>query len=238
MKKSISLLILCLILALSFSAAADEDRTISVTGTAVVVLEPDYAQLEMGVETESADVSEAQTENARIMDAVISALKQAGCADKDMKTSNFNVYSSYRYEQTSLGKQVSTLVYHVSNTLKVTVRDLEKVGAFIDAAAAAGANQMNSLTFLSHSTETAYTQALQDACADAREKAQIIADALGVKVAKVVHVSLPQYSSVPVFNNSPKTRAVGYAEEAAADTAIIAGGLSVSANVDVIFEIE
>ena len=235
------LLTLCLLLGSLLCANALADGTITVTGTAVVALEPDYAQLSMGVETENAVVADAQAENARIMDAVIAALKAAGLADKDIKTTDFNVYSSYRYEVGPDGVQTSTLVYHVSNALRVTVRDLDKVGTYIDAAARAGANQINSLTFLSHDTKDAYTQALQEACADAQQKADTIAAALGVTIRGIEEVSMPEYvQAAPVFNNAMYARktAAGAVEMEEADTAIIAGGLSVSANVQIVFEIK
>ena len=235
MKKLSLFVIICLILSLAAPALADKG-TLTVQGAAAITLPAEYATVTIGVETENVNVAEAQRENAVLMDRVLTALREAGCADEDMKTGGFNVFTSYLYSYTEGGAEIRTVVYHVSNSLTITVRQLDSIGVWIDAAGSAGANQMNSLTFHSSKQSEAYDQALAAACANAKAQAQLLADAMGVTIKGIRSISVPQNTVVYARSNSMK--AAGVAEEADAGTAILPGELSVSATVEVVFDIE
>ena len=232
----ILILILVLALALALPALADEGGTLTVQGAATVALDAEYATLSVGVDTESVNVSDAQQENARLMELVISALQGAGCAAEDMKTGGFNVYTSYAFSYGEGGAENRTVIYHVSNGLIITVRDTALIGTYIDAAGGAGANQMNSLTFHSSAQAEAYNQALKLACADAKAQAELLAGALGVKIKGIVSVSIPQ--NTVVYARAAGTMKESTVADEAGSTAILAGDLSVSATVQVVFEIE
>ncbi len=235
MKKSALTVILILIISLALPSLAEDRRTLAVQGAATVTLSAEYATLSVGVDTEGVSVADAQAENARLMEQVIAALRENGCAEEDMKTGVFNVYTSYAYSYGEGGAEKRTVVYHVSNSLVITVRDTGLVGTYFDAAGRAGANQMNSLTFHSSAESAAYDRALALACEDAKHQADLLAGALGVDVGGIVSVSIPE-------NTVIYARGAGIAKEAAADesgsTAILAGDLSVSAAVQVVFEIK
>ncbi len=236
MKKALFPLILALALALALPAPAEEGGALTVQGSATVELDAEYATLSVGVDTESVNVADAQQENARLMEQVIAALRDAGCAPEDMKTGGFNVYTSYAYAYGDGGAESRTVVYHVSNSLIITVRDISQIGAYIDAAGNAGANQMNSLTFHSSSQSEAYDRALTLACADAKAQAELLADALGVKITGIVSVTVPR--DTVVYARAAGAMKTNAAADEGASTAILAGDLSVSATVQVVFGIE
>ncbi len=235
MKKTFSLLCLFCLLLWGGAAHAQDASCLTVRGSAEVRLEAEYALLSIGVETEHADVALAQKENAQRMERVLEALKDAGCLEQDLETGQFNIYSSYRYDSLPDGTQTASPVYHVSNTLNVTVRNLETAGSLIDRAIEAGANQMNGLTFHSGKTDSAYTQALTLACQDARAKADTLCAALGLEISGIQSVTMPQAGAVSPRSYALAADAKGMVEEAS--TVLLGGGISVSATVEIVFSV-
>lgn len=240
MKRTLNKLLLCsLITALLLSlclptlAETEDDRTITVSGNATVSLLADMATIEIGVENNSPDVAVAQQENAAAMNQVIAALKEAGVAEEDLITSNFNVYSSYDYNYSSLGQEERTLVYTVSNMLSVTVRDLSRIGDLIDVAVDAGANQMYGLSFTSSESNAAYQKALTRAVEDAAAKAQVLCNAANVTLGDLLHIDAQQSG----YNYGVSNVYLAKTEDAAG-AGIVSGDVQVSATVTLTYEIK
>lgn len=233
MKKLLACILTALLLfALAAPALGEDDRTITVSGSATISLMADMATLEIGVETTSQDVAQAQSQNAYEMNNVIAALKNAGVSEDDLITSNFNVWSGYEYATSSLGVETRTPVYTVSNMLSVTVRDLTAIGDLIDVAVKAGANQMYGLTFSSTENNAAYQQALTRAVEDAAQKAQVLCDAAKVTLGDLIHIDAQENG----YNYG--IRNVYSAKETAADgAAIVTGDVQVSATVTLTYGI-
>jgi len=207
-------------------------KTISLAGAGVASATADEATINMGVEVTKDSAAEAIAGNAESMAAVIEALKQAGIGEDDIKTTSYSVYP--QYDWTEEGRVL--LGYAVTNMVQVTVKDLDIVGNVIDAAGSSGANRMDGISFglsdakMQELKNTAYILAL----GDATDKADLIADTLGLTISGVQSVTESSY--VPARTN------VAY-EEAAMDssasfrapTQIISGDLSVSVNVHIVF---
>ena len=105
---------------------------------------PDMATITLGVMTEGKTAAEAFAANATRMTAVMASLRRAGIAERDIQTSNLNLSPQYRYAE----NQPPMLIgYQVSNQVTVTVRDLKRVGAAVDATVNAGATQVNGISF-------------------------------------------------------------------------------------------
>ena len=158
MKKAL-IMLLCLLAALCLAVPAlgeGVSRTVSVSGSSNISLAADTATLRIGVSTVRDTVAEAQSENNEIMQRVIAAILGQNVAQEDVVTSDFSVYTERDYSDASVPVR-----YHVDNTLYVTVRALDTVGDVIDAATAAGANQMYGLTFSSSGETAAYEKALR-----------------------------------------------------------------------------
>ena len=196
MKKLIALA-LAVILSLCALAPAlaekeSEGKIIRVGGNATVSLAADTASIQIGVNTRDESVRTAQQENARLMAAVMDAILGTGVEEKDVITSQFNVYSNYEYSTDSLGREKRTLYYQVQNTVTVTIHDLSLIGSVLDAAMEAGANTTYGIAFSSTQENEAYQKALTRAVQDAMLKAQVIAAAAGVQLGELVFINASQ----------------------------------------------
>jgi len=155
---------------------------ITVTGDGSVSVVPDRAEFTFGVHTESATAAAALGANGALMSKVIDAIGKAGVDKGDIQTSQVSLSP-----QTSPdGKRVTG--YAADNSVTVTVKDLGSAGAVVDAAVAAGANQVSGPNLVSSDQTKLYLQALKLAMADAKTKAQAIADGGGVSLGKVTTV--------------------------------------------------
>ena len=158
-----------------------------VTGEGSVTVVPDVANLNLGVEAEAETVAQAQAQAATAMQAVIDELKARGVADADIKTQYYNIYPIRDYQ-----KDTSVIIgYRVTNTVTVKIRDVENTGTIIDAvAAAAGDNiRINSIYFTVDDTSAYLEQARANAMADAKAKAQQLADLAGMSLGKPTYIS-------------------------------------------------
>lgn len=227
MKKAISLF---LALMLSFCCvisgmAEAGNRVIRVSGQATVTLSADTATLQIGVNTRKSTVQEAQAENNLLMRGVIDAILVAGIEEKDIITSQFDVYSSFEYSVDEQGKEISIPGYQVSNMLSVTVRDLNHLGKVLDVAMAAGANTTYGIHFSSTQENAAYQKALARAVEDAENKARVLAAAAGKELGELILMDASQQNSYYGISNTFD------AKSASGVSSVVSGDVSVSATV-------
>jgi uncharacterized protein YggE len=151
---------------------------IVVNGSGEVRVTPDRASIQIGVQSRAATAAEAASANSRRQRAVIDAIKARGIPADQIGTMGFNVIPETRYDRE--GQQAPrTTSYLVSNVVTVDVRRIDQVGPVIDAALAAGANQINSLSFGITGADSARRVALANAVTKARADAEIMARAAG-----------------------------------------------------------
>lgn len=178
--KTTKLFIFVLILILAASVflvafsedAGNKESTISVNAEESVKAAPDIAYVYIGVVTDGDSAELAQNENARLSSAFVEAIKAEGVEAKDIETSYLNIYQDYS----------DTENYRVDNTYKVTVRDIDNVGAVIDAAIAAGANSTYSLSFDIEDRDALYLEALGKAIKSVGAKAEAVAQSGGYTI--------------------------------------------------------
>ncbi len=165
---------------------ATTTRYITVVGQGKTTVVPDIARLQLGVQNSAATVEEGMTSNTATMDAILAAMTEAGIADRDIQTNSYNIYldEGYRGPDTAANP-----VYRVSNMLTVKVRDLATVGEVLDAAVAAGANQIWGVSFTVEDRTAAEADARAKAMADARARAEALAELAEVKVGEVLSIS-------------------------------------------------
>lgn len=179
-------------------------RTINVNGDGEISVAPDIAYVSLGVTTEKSTVDEAQKNNSTAMNNIIAAIKKAGVASEDIKTSNYTISPKYNYEEKTGN---STIVgYIVTSTLSVTVKNISSVGSVIDTAITNGANNSNGVTFGVKDYEKYYNMALTNAISNAKAKAQAIAGCIDVKISiptKITENSSGVPTEYPVFYNAP-----------------------------------
>jgi uncharacterized protein YggE len=161
-------------------------RTITVVGEGSVKIKPDVAQANIGVEVVEPTVKEASRGARDTMEAVLKALTEQGVDEKDIQTSGFSVWTERPYGPEGPSDEV---LYHVSNQVAVTVRDLDTVGTVLDAAIEAGANNIYGVTFSLADPSQVESRARKEAVANAQAKAQELATLNDVEVGDVVSVS-------------------------------------------------
>ncbi len=180
----------------SVGAQDTPSRTISVSGTGEAYGTPDVAYVNLGIDVTDSDIGKALDSANTSMAAIVAAITDTGVDAKDVQTVNFNVYPEDKYDPQT-GQATGERVYHVQNSVNVTVRDMTKVGTVMQAGLGAGANTVNGLSFGISDTKPLEQDARLQAVADARARAQALADAFGVKLGDVISVS-EGYGSVPV----------------------------------------
>ena len=155
---------------------------ITVTGTGIVNTVPDRAEFSFGVHTESATAAAALGANGALMTKVIDAIEKAGVAKGDIQTSQVSLSP----QTSSDGKRITG--YAADNSVTVTIRDLGSAGSVVDAAVAAGANEVSGPSLSSSDQSALYLQALKKAMADAKAKAEAIASGGGISLGAVTTV--------------------------------------------------
>jgi uncharacterized protein YggE len=161
------------------TSAAAEPAGITVQGKASVESVPDRAELSFGVESQGATARAALAANAAEMRRVLAALRSAGATN--VKTQYVSLSPRYTERNEAEG-------FNATNTVSATVRDIARAGAVIDAAVAAGANQVYGPS-LSRGDQTAlYRQALKAAVENARATAQALAAASGLSLGRVTAI--------------------------------------------------
>jgi uncharacterized protein YggE len=208
------------------------EHTISVGGVGTVQIPPDVADVSVGVDVTRPTVKEARSVAATQMTAVIAALKKAGVADRDIQTSGLSINAVYDYSNNSKPRITG---YQVSNTVTATVRNLDTVSDVVDGAIAAGANQLNGLTFRVDDPKAAEAQARDAAVKDARAKADALAKAAGVSITGVQTIV---ESSAPTPQPIYMDRMAAPAASDGAKTPIQTGTNDVTVTVNIVYLID
>lgn len=165
------------------NAPPEERRSITVTGTATVTAQPDEAVVMLGVHTQASTAEEALADNAKRMDAVLGALRDAGLGADDVATTTIGINPIWGQD----GRAVTG--YQVDDQIQATIRDLSAVGRTIDAAVAAGANVASGVTFQVADDSPGTQQALARAVEDAMAKADALASAAGAGIGPVLTIA-------------------------------------------------
>ncbi len=207
------------------------DRGITVSSTSTIEAQPDKAEVYLKVETLNANPQQSQDDNSRISDAVMKALAFEGVEKKDIETSQYYLDQKIRYGRD--GEQIID-GYVTVHVLKVTTTETADVGTLIDASVNAGANGVNNIVFTLSDGKRAELrkQAIQEASAEAREKAENIAKGLGVKLGKLQNAAEQSFSVTPYYAYAPMA-----AEKAGGPTQIQPQTVQVSATLNVAYSI-
>jgi uncharacterized protein len=194
--------------------------TVTTLGHGLITIAPDEATVSAGVHTQAASASAALAENAKLMNAVVAALKAAGGGQ--LQTQQVSLYPQ-------TGPQGDVTAYVADNSVSAKTK-IAGAGALIDAAVGAGANTVNGPSLGVSDRDVRYRDALDKAVADARLKAEALAKAGGFGVGPVSSVTEQGGSGPPqVF------QAIGAAAKDA--TPIEPGTQEVTADVTVTFRI-
>ena len=215
--------------------ARDDNRRVTrvmVAGDSIVQAQPDTAIVTVSVVTQNRNALNAQQDNAAKTEAVVRALKAAAGTGAEVKTSGYSLQPQRVYKE----NQPPTITgYEARNSVTVTLSDLTKLGSVIDASAQAGANDVSGIAFTLRQDRQARDRALSEATREAVSKAQVIAQALGGRVVRIVEVQeegFQQRPPVPIY----QAEAMMAKRDVA--TPIEVGSLDISSRVQVIAEVE
>lgn len=161
-------------------------REISVTGTGKVAYTPDIARVSLGVNIESTTAQSALAQLTATTDRVIPAIEALGIAPENISTENLSLYPQYYYPS-DRPSAISGYIANQQLTVEIPVGEsTDLVGRVIQAASAQGANQVLSVSFEASNIEDLRQEAVLAAIADARERADEVAESADVKLGKVV----------------------------------------------------
>jgi uncharacterized protein len=218
-------------------AAMAEVTGPTVTGTRLDIVAqgsvkrvPDVAIISAGVVTTARDARSAMASNATAMARVLTALRGAGVADRDMATAQISLNAQYRYVE---NQAPIVTGYQANNSVTVRFRDIAKSGAILDALVAAGANQINGPTLTLDKPDAAQDEARADAIKTARARAELYAKAAGLTVKRIVAIRETSAVQGPM----PMDYARGVLVQSAAKSEIVPGEQDVGVTLSVTFEL-
>ncbi|MCG2694325.1 SIMPL domain-containing protein [Candidatus Parcubacteria bacterium] len=174
--------------------------TINISGEGKVSSVPDIAAIDLGVTSEATTVKQAQDDNTKKMNDIVKAIKDLGVDEKDIQTTNYNIYPKYNYDQT---RGTSSIVgYTVSQSATIKIRELDKVGSILGKAGELGANQVGGVQFTIDKPESLKSEAREMAIKDAKDKAEMLAKELGVNLGRVVSFNEYTSGASPIYAKS------------------------------------
>lgn len=217
--------------------------TLSVTGMATTMTQPDKFSVTVGVENNATTAAEAASGNAELVNATVAALVDLGIAEEQMATSAYNLFPVYEEVQPDNevcieifppppGCEPGQVItgYRASSSLTVTLDAEGEVdaGTVIDTAIGAGANNVSGVFFFisAEKQQEVRDSLIADAIADARHKADVAAGALEMEVSGIHAVSL-EGVQFPIFARG--------AETLQADTQILPGEQEVTSTVSITY---
>ena len=232
MRKILALLAASVLLTACSSAAAE--TRIAVNGTGETRISADTAVISLGVSARDRDVLKAQQTVNENIAGIRQALLRNGVAEENINTDYMSIYAIYDYNEDVEKVQA----YNASTTLAVKVTDMDSVGKLIDEAFAAGANTLNGISFSASDTDEARDESLKAAVGEARAKAEVLAEASGLKITGIETISEGNvYSYDNSVSNFSAKRMEGTADTGYG-TMVQAAKLIVSVTVSITFTAE
>lgn len=214
------------------AAPTDTDAQIHVSGTATRSVAPNYAILRLGITSEASTVGAAKTTNDRVMSDLIARLANVDITKNNIQTSYFSVSPKNDYSTTCDRSGDSVVGYTVSNSVAVRINDLNKISQVIDNAVAAGANNIQSLSFEADVDQALNDQLTAEAVKNGRHQAEVIAGALGQQLAGIKDVSVGGTNTYTMENSMRLYKA---SDMLGSSTPVEQGEITVSKNVDLTF---
>ncbi|MGH6906174.1 MAG: SIMPL domain-containing protein [Geminicoccaceae bacterium] len=207
-------------------------RRIVVNGTGEASARPDMAVISAGVVVQADTASAALADNTRAMNAVLEQLRASGLPAEDVQTAQFSVTPIYERQrpEPETAEPPRVVGYQVSNQVMAQVRELDRLGAMLDALVGAGANSINGPWFEIADPKQLEGEARDAAVADAIAKARRYAAAAGVKLGEVI--------SIEDSGSYAPPRPMMRAEAMTADVPIAPGQTELSASVTMVFAID
>jgi len=234
--KIFAFLLAALLPILSIQASDHDIPKLTLSASGAIRKPSDELQLKIGVVTLKETAEEALAENSGKMQEVIANLESLRLTKEDYETSHFSINPTYTPYPKNPPENWKPSIngYEVSNTLLIHTSKLEMAGKIIDMANQAGANSITDIRFGLHNSRDYWSEALAAAASNAVKDAQVIAQATGIKLVRVLSVTLNQ--------TQVSSRNLDFASIANAAGSVVTpiepGEVSITANVTLIYEIQ
>ena len=209
---------------------ASTDGSIVVTGTGTVSVAPDIAELRLGVAVARPTVEAARSEAATVMTAILAAVDEAGVARRDVRTAVLSVQPRYDYRD---GQAPVLTGYELSDSVIVTIRDIDRVADVVDGTLRAGATSMDGLTFRVADPAPAERTARTMAVDAARARADVLAEAAGLTILGVTDI----VEGAAALPPGPRFKAERMLMAADASTPVEPGATDISVTVTVSYRV-
>lgn len=206
--------------------------SVTASGEAVITIEPDQAEIDIGVVTQARNAPDATRENADKLARVMAEIKKMLGKGDEVKTASYSLNPNYRYPQ---GGKPELVGYTATNILRIRTGTLANVGKLIDGAMQSGANTIHRLVFNLKDEQAAQLQALRLASSKAKVKAEAMADALGLRMVNVLSLVEGERGVRPILMG--QARAAQMEGLAAAPTPVEAGTIEVRSSVTLTAEL-
>lgn len=211
------------------SVPAHDGTLLSVSASGEASRAPDVATASAGVVTQAADANAAMRQNATQMATVIAAIRAAGVAERDVQTTGISIHPTYSHVP---DEEPRITGYSASNSVSLKLRDIAKLGQVLDALVASGANNISGPGFGIDQPGPVYDEARLKALEQARARARLYAEALGLEVRRIISISEGGGFQQPRPMMAMRAMAMD-----AQSTPVAAGENTLSVSLDVVFEL-
>jgi len=211
----------------ALAQSAPQPPTLTVFGDGSATAAPDIAIVTLGVISEAPTAKDAMSANATDMTAVIAAITGAGIATKDVATSGLSVNPVYSDPSKDPNGLSQVTGYRVQNQVTVKIRDLAQSGPLLDKVVSAGANRVTGIDFDIDKAGSLRDAAMKAAIAEARRRAELMAEAAGVKLGDIQSIQTSDGGGVPIFRAQMAMKADS--------TPVMGGEQQITANATIVY---
>lgn len=228
-----TLLTICLLAIGSASAMAAQPDvpSISVSANATIEVAPDTAVISFDVNGKGRTAAEATNAAASKMEGVRHNLLGCNILGSDITTASYTLYPDTDIKGKITG-------YTASNSVRIKLKDIAKLGPVIDKISAAGVDTINNISFSVSSRELYRNRLLAQAVENARQQAAVVANAGGRTLGKLLSANISSYSG-GLERSYGNMKLMAAADRGAApETSIAAQEITIKASVDTVFAME
>lgn len=216
-------------------AAAAEPNTIAVSGMAEQEVAPDMAYIDVGVNVRTDDAETARTQEAQIASQIRRALLGLAITDNDLQNTSYYLYQEYKVDRNGVRTADK---YVLDSSIKVTVKDLDKLSQVIDNLVKAGATNISNITYALSTQNIIQRQLLATAVENARDKAAVVANAGSRTLGNMLSADINSFDGgTIVAYGANKLRSTTNLAEDGVATKLSPGKIKLNARVQVVFSL-
>ncbi len=216
-------------------AAAADPNTIAVSGMAEQEVAPDMAHIDVGINVRAADAETARTQEAQIASQIRRALLGLAITDNDLQNTSYYLYQEYKVDRSGVRTADK---YVLDSSIKVTVKDLDKLSQVIDNVVEAGATNISNITYALSTQNIIQRQLLATAVENARDKAAVVANAGSRTLGNMLSADINSFDGgTIVAYGANKLRSTTNLAEDGVATKLSPGKIKLNARVQVVFSL-